>query len=369
MNVNFAEALRLLGPDAAFRIANAARPEASYLFASLLPEQNKDTYDINSANMTVRTTMAGLVGEDSVYPPGGMIEWSNFIEQTAKFAIETKLTERVLRQIMALLQRVQMSGGNTTQAAQQEALNFLNKVIIQAHMDAMEYTRGKALVAGAIDYTNNQIRLQVNYGVPAGNFLANRTGTAAYYNTASVFWADLRTVRKILKNSLRIAIMHPDTMNDIVYNDANKGRVVAQGEGFVELQRYVGTTEQPTGDARDTIRLVSYDLEVEIMNVGSPGTTTKIPVMPRGKILYIGTNQRSGYRVGEGSTEDPNRENNLGYTHIAPTIEGGGRPGRWAQLYVPENAPWSLHGRGVTNGLPVIEAPDKIVVASTDMAP
>ena len=83
--------------------------------------------------------------------------------------------------------------------------------------------------------------------------------------------------------------------------------------------------------------------------------TKRVQFAPSGKLLYVANNRRNGYRVGEGSTPDPVRDMALGYTHIAPTVEGNGAMGRWGRLYVPETAQWSIRAEGVTNGLPVRE--------------
>jgi len=49
-------------------------------------------------------------------------------------------------------------------------------------------------------------------------------------------------------------------------------------------------------------------------------------------------------------------------------VEGNGQPGRWARVYTPQDEPWQLKGQGVTNGLPVIENPEKLAVISTEMS-
>lgn len=371
MNFNFAVALTALGLGAAFRIANEARVAADYLFASLLPEINKTTYNINSGQMIVRATMAGLVGMDSPYPPGGIVELSTFLERTAKVANTVTLTEQALREIQAMLAQVQISGGSTTDAMVNEALNFLNKIVIQPHLDTFEWLRGQALL-GAISWTFNGIVLSVNYGIPTANLLANRTGTAHYGGAASVFWADLRTLRKQLKGNVRALIAHPDTIDLIRYNTANSLATVSQvgdgGSGTVFTFRRLNTNGQFTPDVMDVVQLISYGKEAEVFDVANPGTTLKIPFMARGKIIGVGNNERNGYEIGQGSTQDPTLGNALGYTHIAPTVEGGGKPGRWAQMFTPEQQPWQLQGRGVTNGLPVVETPEKIAIMSTDMA-
>lgn len=367
LNFNFSAALEQLGEDAAFRIANEARPPAEYLFATLLPEVPRYDYTVRSGHMIVRTTMAGLAALDSPYPPGGVIELATFMAEAAKIANEVAMPEKSLRELQSILLHLSANAQPTVDTVQNEALNFLEKVIVQAHMDTFEWLRGQALVTGAIAWTFNQIQLAVSYGVPAANFLTNRTGNDAYAGSASKFWTDVHSLMSLLKYNVRALIAHPDTINVIAGNDVNKIEVTAQ-EGFtMTFRRLIGSLDRPSSDFRDTVRIISYDGEAEVLDPANPGQTVIVPFMPRGKILAVGNNVRPGYRVGEGSTPDPVQDMALGYTHLAPTIEGGGRPGRWAQLFVPESTPMKLHGRGVTNGLPVIEVPDKIAVASTDM--
>jgi hypothetical protein len=242
-------------------------------------------------------------------------------------------------------------------------------VIVQGLQDVTEYLRAQALVYGGIDWTFNSKRLQVTYGVPAGNLLATRTtaSNTAYGGTSSAFWSDIYTAQSLLRFNVRSFILHSDTLYKIINNDVNnKLRILSQNGNVFTVQRYTGTTEAPSTDNRATVQLVTYDDEAEIIDPANPQVSKLIPFMPRNKILAIGNNNRSGYRVGEGSTPDPRQDNALGYTHMAPTVEGGGQPGRWAQLFTPENQPWSLVGRGAQNMLPVIEAPEKIVVLTTE---
>jgi hypothetical protein len=369
MYLNFIEAIAALGPDAAFRIANAVRPPTNYLFNTLLPERNMSSYYIDSGNMTVRATMAGLVGMDSPYPPGGMVEVSTFLEQSAKMAIDVPLHEGTLRQIQEMLNLVAGGGGNTKEALSQEALNFLSKVIVQALMDRAEWLRGKALVTGAINWTFNKKNLLVDYGVPAANFLTSRTGNDAYNGSASKFWTDVRAAQRALRYSVRAVIAHSDTINAIVDNTVNNALIVSQSVGGMTLRRYkdVAGNTVPSADTRDAITLIAYDEEGEIFDPTDPSSTITVPFMPTGKLLFVGNNNRSGYRVGQGSTDDPTEDVALGYTHVAPTVEGGS-PGRWARLFTPEGQPWQLRGQGVQNLLPVIEAPAKIVVATSTIA-
>lgn len=367
MFLNFAAVLATLGADAAIRVANAARPAGDYLFAQLLPERNVPTYDVRSGNMTVRSIMAGLAAMDSPYPPGGVVELSSFLENTAKLANEATLPEQALRHMQDTLLRLGIVGtAAANERLVEESLNFLQKVIVQPHLDAMEWLRGEALVTGAIAWQFGNIELAVDYGVPLANMLPARAGNDAYGGSASKFWDDVRLLRRTLRGNVRAIIAHPDTIDVIRYNAVNAVAAVEESAGGVTFRR-LNSQGGFTQDTGDTVRIIAYDREGEIINPADPSTTIIVPFMPAGKLLAVGNNTRSGYRVGQGSTEDPDDANSLGYTHIGPTVEGGGRPGRWSRLYTPEARPWSLKGQGVTNGLPVIEAPEKIAVATTAM--
>ena len=368
MFLNFAAALATLGEGAAFRVANQARPTADYLFATLLPERNRPTYQVDSGSMTVRPTMAGLVGMDSPYPPGGMVSLSSFMERTAKIANEVALSEQALRELQELLLRTQGTGTSNPETLAREALNFLDKVVIQAHLDAMEWLRGQALVNGAINWAYNDKNLAVDYGIPAANFLATRTNASGenYGGANSKFWADVTLLRRALRGDVRAFIAHPDTVDEIRYNAANSLVTIQADAGGVTFRRVTADGTQFTKDTGDVIRIVSYGLEGEVINPADTSTSLVVPFMPRGKLLAVGNNRASGYMVGQGATQDPDQANALGYTHIAPTVEGGA-PGRWADLRTPDDRPWQLRGRGVTNGLPVIEAYTKVAVATTEM--
>lgn len=368
MYINFAEAINGLGPNPGFRIANASRPPSNYLFATLLPERNMNSYHVDSGNMTVRATMAGLVGMDSPYPPGGAVEISTFLEQSAKLAIDVGLDEKTLRAIQEMLMRVQLGGGNAKEALAQEALNFFSKVVVQSLQDSAEWLRGKALVTGGIDWTFNKINLKVDYGVPTANKLANRTGNDGYGGSTSKFWQDWRTAQQLLRYNVRAVIARTETIDMILANAANSMAITGQQTGMFTLQRYetIGGNTVFSSDARDRITLMSYDEEGEILDPTNPGQTINVPFMTNGKLLFVGNNNSSGYRVGQGSTDDPTLELALGYTHLAPTVEGGAS-GRWGRVFTPEGQPWSLRGQGVQNLLPVIENPNKVVVASTDL--
>lgn len=363
MWLNFAAVIAALGANAAFRIANTARPANDYLFASVLPERNMFTYNVEAGGMTVRSTMAGLVAMDSPYPPGGFIDLSTFREGTTKIGNEVALSEQALRTLQEMVMRLNITRQPTNEAIQQEALNFLNKVVLQPHLDRFEWLRGQAL-RGRIEWAFNGKALNINYGIPAANKLELRTGTDGYGGSSSKLWDDIAALRKALRYKQRALIATTETIDLIRFNPANFLVNVGEANGVFTFRR-INDAGQFTADVGDQFSVIAYDKEGEIIDPANPTQTIKVPFHKSGVLLAIGENSAPGFVPGQGSTEPAEDSIELGYTHIAPTVEGGGAPGRWAQLYTPEAAPWALHGRGVTNGLPVITSPEKLATAET----
>lgn len=366
------DALRQRGT--VFQIANDARPAEDYVFAGILPEDKRYSYQATSGSMTVRATMAGLVGMDSPYPLGGAIEVAKFSEETAKIAIRVPLPERDLRELQEALFRLTLAGANTLEAVQQTALNFEDHLIIQPMLDTTEYLRGRALVFGMIDWVFNGTRLLVDYGIPPENLLPARTGDDAYGGAQSKFWADMTLQRQRLRNSIVARIMHTDTKEVILANEVNRIELIAEDldRGTFSVRRYVirGGVPVSSTDPRDRADFITYDNEGEIWDTrpGMQGKTLKLRFMPAGAVTAIGKFSAKRFVVGAGAQVPPNPAGAmLGYTHLAPTVESFGRPGRWSDVRTPDEAPWMIEGRGAMNGIPVIEAPDRICTATTEM--
>ena len=372
MQFDLTAAIRALqDANAPFVLANGAIPGTAYLLSQFLPEVGSFDYDAKSSTMTVRATMATLVGMDSVYPPGGAIETTSFAEQTAKIANHVELPEVLLRQLQALLTRVIAQGGQGIEETVNTALNFLNKIIIQPHLDTAEWLRGRALSTGAISWTANGITLSVDYNIPDANILTTRTGNDGYGGSTSKFWTDLRTMRSKLGGQVAALIMHQDTKEMILANSANNIKILAETDNSFSIVRYVtiGGNTVESSDARDRATFLTYSREADVYDEANPGKTKPVKLFPTGVITAIGRYNANRFVVGQGGTQAPANPSapQIGYTHMAPTVEGGGTPGRWAELFIDPNRPWTFGGRGVSNLLPVIDAPDRIVLMTTEM--
>ena len=152
MNLNFAEVLATLGPDAAFRVASDARPPEEYLFAKFLPEITKPSYHVEAGYMTVRPTMAGLTGMDSPYAKGGQITVSTFLERSAKLTNSVVMREEAQRQLQEFVRQIVIDGGSANGFLRDEALAFLMDVVVQGHLDTIGLDwRGHAAIVPLAD--------------------------------------------------------------------------------------------------------------------------------------------------------------------------------------------------------------------------
>lgn len=371
MQFHFTDILRTLGASFAFRIVNEARPANAYLLNSILPEMPMRSYEVKDATMTVRSAMAGLSGMDSPYPPTGVVDVSTFLERSAKISNSVTLSEEAIRTLQEMLLFLQVSGQSTNERMVEEVLNFTNAVIVQPHLDVAEWLRCQAVATGAISWTFGNIALSVDYGIPVSNKLTSRSGNDAYAGSASKFWTDIRAQNKLLRNSSRIIrIAHPDLIEDIIANSVNATQVVNMTDNAITIRKYetIGGNTVPSSDARDTVEIIKYGLEGEVIDPTDTTSTQNVSFWPRTKLVAIGTAVNRSYVVGAGSRQP--QEYELGYTHLAPTVEAGGSPGRWARVYTPESRPWQLAGEGVTNMLPVINARsvDRIVIATSTVS-
>lgn len=365
----FSDALDDLDGDFAFRIANELRAPERYLFSDILPEITRTSYKVENGAMTISPTMAGLTGMDSPYAPTGHTEVSTFLERTAKITNQVTFPEKALRELQDIVRQLNITTAQAKQQVVEAVFNFTSKVLVQSHIDAAEYLRGQALQYGQIDWTYGDIRLQVDYGIPADHIFNTRTIASgeAYGEPSSVWWDDHMSAQKQLGYNYEGPYMHIETFHEIVENPANNIRILAQDDNVFTLGRETGSTETVSDDTRERATVTTYAEQGEIIDPNDPEQTQEINFMEPGRVVWVGRGQSNSFRVGQGSTADAELDYDLGYTHLGPTVEGNGQPGRWANVFTPEQSPWQLQGQAVQNMLPVIENPERLVIGSTEM--
>lgn len=376
LNGLFTEAARRVKPETVVKIAREARPPSDYFFAKILPERTLNAREVSSSTFILRSVMAGLVPMDGNYPEGLAIQGKDFKERLAKIAIQQSFNEGDMVVMQEMLKNLLLTkgAGAGVKMLIQNFLNFADKLLVQPHLDTTEWLRAQALRTGAIDWKYGTQRLQVNYGIPAAALATNRTSTDGYGGSASKFWTDILAAKTYLKNRVQVFVAHADTINMIISNSANSLRVIGEFEDGFDVVKYVGTNETNSTETRFRCRLVSYNVEAEVLDTSDPkvAKTKIVQFLPAGEILAIGRpDVKQGFyltdNVDQGSTQDPSEFDPLGFTAIGPVTENDGQPGRWARIYTPENKPASLIGQAVSNVLPVIENEKSIYRLKTEM--
>ena len=289
-------------------------------------------------------------------------------------ATEQPFPEEYLRELRELVNDMFNNTIDGEQQILETMFNFTDKLLVQPHLDTAEWMRAQALITGGIDWISDDIHLEVDYGIPAANFITPRTGNDGYGGSTSKFWTDWHAAQRILKNRVGGVFMNTNTLQTIMYNPVNNLKVVRQDDiaGIFEFQRYVTVNgvNVVSEDIRDRITIFTYDDAGEVLDASDPtsGNTTLVPFVPDGAITMIGRPDTRVFTIGSGSTdESKNSPLTLGYTHLGPTEEGNGRLGRWATAYVPQGQEWMFVGKSASNLLPVINKPELIVNLTTDV--
>lgn len=373
MEFNFEAAIEDLGGAAGIaRLANEARAPSDYLLqTNILPVRARPGYTADDAGVVVRSTMAGLVGMDSKYPEGGVVDANTFREKIAKMGHQVNLSEAARRQLREVVERMALQGesGRAGVLMVNTLLNFVNKLLLQPHWDRIEYLCGQTLFFDEIAWTFNGSHLALDYQSPAENLFATRTGNAAYGASGSQFWQDHRLAQRRLTNADYLIIGHGETINEIVYNDANSADILAAGDGQYRIRRFRGSLERPVTDVRDTATFVAYSKEGELYSAPGSEDTITVPFAPEGFLLYIARGRPDSdlIEIDQGSTDDGENDVELGYTHLGPTEEANGALGVWARVYTPEDMPMQVRGQSASNVLPVLRNGKRRVVLSTEM--
>lgn len=373
MLIDFKGLLEGMEDDDIFVLANEARPGDNYLFNGVLPNRNRRGYHAKAGSMSIRATMAKFVGMDSKYPRGGAARRSSFEHRLAKMAIEMPFPEEYLRELRETVNDAFNNTDDDHEVIVETMFNFTEKLLVQPMLDTEEWTKGQALTTGVLQVSTDAIEFEVDYGIPDENFLPARTGSEAYGGADSKFWDDWHEAQRILKWRVQVVMMRTTTLEVIMYNPNNdiKLEAIDRDNGVYVFRRWVLRDGIPvvSEDPRDAITIVTYDDEGEVLDESAPGTgkTVTVPFIADGALLFIGRNDGREFTIGSGSTDEPETSVRVGYTHVGPTEEGNGRLGRWATAYVPQGEEYMFTAKTAENFLPVIERPDLLVNATTEI--
>ncbi len=369
MILNFAEALTSVGGNPKiYQLTRQYNPskDKPYLLLRFLPEIEKASFSVNGGSIAIYPTMAGLVGTNSNYPPAGESQIRAFFQSTAKVGMSYVMDENMLRGMREHVDgKFASDGGDKTKILAREMVSFYQSMVLGSLHSTTEWMRGRAL-CGAIEWAYNGVKLTVDYNIPAGN-KRDRVGGEAYDQDGSKFWEDTNAARAALDGDIKTVLMNNKTFDGIRQNPANKITTLELDD---ENNRYLLQKRKDNDDLSEDI---AHKLVVTVYNrsglkivpgkTGEGAKTEKVRFIPDGKTIFIGAQDTEAYRIGQ----EERAPDAIGYTHIAPTIEGGAM-GRWGRIYVPDDKQYQLNVEGAQNLLPVIENPENLFVLTTELS-
>lgn len=361
----------------AFAMARTTVVPSEYLWNTVLPATPKPTYYVKGGSMRIYPTMLGLVPMDTPYPPMGAITSAQFFENTTKVGGVMNFPEATLREMRewanSEFSRISDSMGlDAARTARKEllvnAVIGMSTMMLKAQWDTMEWCRSRAMTKGTLTWTYGKIALNIDYDIPTAN-IKSYTSTDSFYNTASKFWTAIKYVYTRLSAGFTV-VMNYQTYLSIINNPVNNIVVtgdVSLGNGLSRktVQFFDRSlTNYRAVDTRETLTIICYDKSGTVID--KDGNLAAKPFIDDGDIVAIGAEKPEGFEITLGSTADPTKEYELGYTHIAPTEEGG-QSAIWQRVFTPEDKPYQLQGETASNFLPVIINPNRVVQIHTEM--
>lgn len=384
MQFNFAEIIaeqnaNLKGMDNfAFKMARTQLVPADYLGNTILPNMPKSTYYVKGSSMRIYPTELGLVPMDTPLPPMGAMTSEQFFENTTKIGGAMNFPEATLRDLQewANAYFAQVASTEGLAAAQAgvkerlvESVIGMSSLMLKAQWDTMERLKWQALAKGVITWTYGKIALNVQYNIPTVN-VKNYTSTDSFYNTASKFWTAIKYIYTVLEGGFTLVTNYNswiDMLNNPVNNvTVNIDQQLGNGLSVKEISYVNEDKVNPQQrDRRERQRIIVYNKSGTVIDKN--GDLIALPFIEDGDWIAVGAAKPEGFELLQGSTPDPNNEYELGYNHIAPTVEGG-QSAIWQRVFTPQDKPYQLQGETASNFLPVIINPNRVVQIHTAMS-
>lgn len=375
------------GETFAWRMAQNANPPSELLFNQMMPRENKNSWNVNGGTMTMTPTILGDVAMDAYPAPMGNLEATIFSENVSKFGGQMFFNEQQQREFIQAEQDIRLNAsyagrdaaGNMesqirmlaeTGRADNSTINGarINRIlgivntIFASHYQTSEWLAGEALTEGKIVYTFNGLSQSINYNIPSTNFF-EYSGNDRFDQSASKWWTFVRAVNRILDSPQ--FYMNSNSYYDIVENDVNKIQEIAIDGTVRRMTKYRDDAITQKRDANESLSVNIYDKAGSVMDVNTK-TLKSLPFLKDKRVVVVGELNQSEIQLDLGGVTDPDNNLRIGYTHVGPSVEAGGRPGIYANIFSKPEMPMQLHVLTYVNMLPVILNPKKVIIAQFD---
>jgi hypothetical protein len=395
MEYSFLELIAMLnsnlrgGENFAFRLARNANTPDDYLFSNrVLPRTNKPTWNITGGTLTITPTDLKPVAMDATPAPMGNLQATFLNEQISKFGGQMFFNEKQQRELLTMEQEIYLNAGlnggaspygdintqmnmlSTTGRADSATINGarINRIlgiinfIKLAHWNTSESLAGEALTEGVLDENFSGLDVTVDYKVPAAN-IKTYSGTDRFDQSASKWWTFVRLAYKMFRNPQFYG--NSNAYFDIVENPVNKVREQFLTGDVRPMSKYNENVITQKQDANERMNFNVYDKAGAVMDPRLKTLVSK-PFLKDKRVIVIGELNTSQIELELGGVTDPDNALRLGYTHVGPSIEGGGRPGIYANIYTENHKPMQLFVDTYVNMLPAILNGKKLMIAKFD---
>lgn len=375
------------GDNFAFRLARNANAPGDLLFNKMLPRENRASWHTSGGTMTITPTILNDVAMDSDPAPMGNLESSLFSEKISKFGGQMFFNEAQQREWIEMENDIRLSAsreglnvagdmegqlrmfGETGMADSNtingRRLNIIANVIRSmqlSHFNTSEWLGGEALTEGKIEYNFSGLEMKIDYKIPSTQ-IKDYSGNDRFDQSASKWWTFVRYCYKTFRNPM--FYMNSNSYYDIVENDVNKIQEQFITGDVRPMSKYRDDAVTQKQDANERVNVNIYDKAGAIMDVSTKSLTTK-PFLKNKRVVVIGELNTSQIELTLGGVTDPDNNLRIGYTHVGPTVEGGGRSGIYANIYTLPHKPQQIFTDTYVNMLPVILNPKKIIIAKFD---
>lgn len=305
-------------------------PQREYLLSSLLPKE--DTYDLDFAYNVVNgeyVQAASITGFSAAAPLRDKKAIETAFGSVTKVQHAFRLAERELLKFNA----------PRHDAEKQKVIEYIynnTNELVQGVDDLEEFMRAQALYTGKLKYEDkeNDIKIDVDFGIPAENFLdvttpwSDPTSTPLEDLQAAVDRFKAANQRKKpqffhMTSTTEAWLLRNEQIKAQIYGDPTDKRILTVSDVKAVLSG---------------LNLPPYQINDDVVNLYGEG---EVPLLEDGKLVFFG--------------------DKLGKTFIGPTAEKNYQTGKFVATKIETDPPQQSVRVGQTM-FPALQRPDAIVI-------
>lgn len=335
------------------------------ILSFILPPKDKMSYSAGASVLSIHPTVAEPTALSSPYAKGGYALVGDTSQQTYKYTVQTLLEENFLRELQDLIVHSLARGndGAVQDFLFNKLIDFYDTVILTPQFQTWEFAGTKSIFDGAQTWDANGVHVKIDHRYAAERVLAPRTGADAWDKASSKFWDDWNLLHDALDTPPSLLMAGNKTARAFLYNSANNITITKEirpaGAQYVIYEFYRHNKNQQRIDGvRAAGRLLGLNNRATFKT--ETGGNEVRWFAPEGKLVAL-ADYTQGVAFGASDIDG------FGITHVGPTIENFGAAGMFGELFQPQNEPYTIKGRSVSNFAPVLRSNRMVCVAQSEI--